>query len=129
VRSRHLISSLVAMAATAMLLAGCGGSGSASAPAKSTAASPATASAGSASAVKISGFKFAPATLTVRHGAGISVTNEDSTAHTATADDGHSFDTGPLDQGASQTVTVSKPGTYPYHCMFHSFMHGRLVVK
>jgi plastocyanin len=57
------------------------------------------------------------------------VTNQDSTAHTATADDGHSFDTGTLADGASQTISASKPGSYPYHCSIHPFMHGTLVVK
>ncbi len=79
--------------------------------------------------MKISNFKFAPASVTVKPGAGVAVTNEDSTAHTATADDGHSFDTGDLAQGASQTISVSKPGSYAYHCSIHPFMHGTLVVK
>ena len=69
------------------------------------------------------------AALAVKQGARVTVTNQDSTAHTATADDGHSFDTGTLAQGASQTISVSKPGRYPYHCSIHSFMHGTLVVK
>ena len=42
----------------------------------------------------ISGFKFAPTSVTVQPGAKVTVTNNDSTAHTATADDGNSFDTG-----------------------------------
>ena len=79
--------------------------------------------------MEISNFKFSPASLTVKPGAGVTVTNQDSTAHTATADDGQSFDTGTLDQGASQTISVSKPGSYPYHCSIHPFMHGTLVVK
>jgi plastocyanin len=57
------------------------------------------------------------------------VTNQDSVAHTVTADDGHSFDTGALAVGASQRVSVRKPGSYPYHCAIHPFMHGTLVVK
>jgi plastocyanin len=67
-------------------------------------------SAGS-SAIKISNFAFTPATVTVKRGARVTVSNDDSTAHTATADDGHSFDTGSLDPGASQTVVLTKPGT------------------
>jgi plastocyanin len=128
---RHAMSSLVVIAGTALLLAGCGGgSGSASgASAKPSGSSSQTTSAGASTAVKISNFKFSPASLTVKQGAGVTVTNGDSAAHTATADDGHSFDTGDLSQGATQTISVSKPGSYPYHCTFHPFMHGTLVVK
>ena len=79
--------------------------------------------------MKIHNFKFSPASLTAKPGAGVTVTNDDSTAHTATADDGHSFDTGTLDNGASRTISVSKSGSYPYHCGIHSFMHGTLVIK
>jgi plastocyanin len=125
------MSSLVVIAGTALLLAGCGGgSGSASgASATPSGSSSQTTSAGASTAVKISNFKFSPASLTVKQGAGVTVTNEDSAAHTATADDGHSFDTGDLSQGATQTISVSKPGSYPYHCTIHPFMHGTLVVK
>lgn len=79
--------------------------------------------------MKIHGFKFVPATLTVTHGGRLTVTNDDGTAHTATADDGHSFDTGTLVPGASKTMTVPKPGSYPYLCTLHPFMHGKLVVQ
>ena len=128
---RRSMSSLVVIAGTALLLAGCGGgSGSASgASAKASGSSSQATSAGASTAVKISNFKFSPARLTVKQGAGVTVTNEDSAAHTATADDGHSFDTGDLSQGATQTISVSKPGSYPYHCSIHPFMHGTLVVK
>jgi plastocyanin len=128
-KTRRLTSSLVVIAGMALLLAGCGGGSSPSATANpSGSSSPAPSGAGS-SAVKISNFKFSPASVTVKHGARITVTNQDSTAHTATADDGHSFDTGTLADGASKTISVSKPGSYPYHCTIHSFMHGTLVVK
>jgi plastocyanin len=128
---RNAMSSLVVIAGTALLLAGCGGgSGSASgASAKPSGSSSQTTSTGVSTAVKISNFKFSPASLTVKQGAGVTVTNEDSAAHTVTADDGHSFDTGDLSQGATQTISVSKPGSYPYHCTIHPFMHGTLVVK
>ena len=78
--------------------------------------------------MKINGFKFAPASVTVKTGAKVTITNNDSTAHTATADDGNSSDTGPLDPGSSQTISVSKPGSYPYHCSIHPFMKATIVV-
>jgi plastocyanin len=129
VKSRHIITSIAAIAAAAVLLAGCGGGSNSSTPATTSHASSSPAAGGGSNAVKISNFKFAPASLTVQHGAGVTVTNEDSAAHTATADDGTSFDTGDLAQGASQKINVSKPGTYPYHCTVHPFMKGTLVVR
>ena len=128
-KPHHSLSSLVVIAGTALLFAGCGGGNSSSASANSSGGSSQAASGGSSSAVKISNFKFAPASATVKQGAGVTVTNQDSAAHTATADDGHSFDTGDLSQGATQTISVSKTGSYPYHCTIHPFMHGTLVVK
>jgi plastocyanin len=129
VKPRHPISSLVVIAATAMLLAGCGGASNATTPSQPSGGSSKPASGGSSNAVTISNFKFTPATITVKQGARVTVTNDDSTAHTATADDGHSFDTGSLDQGASQTISVSKPGSYAYHCSIHPFMKATLVVN
>jgi plastocyanin len=130
VTPRQIIPAFAAVAAAATLLAGCGGSDSnASSPPKSTTTSAKQASGASGSAVTISNFKFAPASLTVKSGAKVTVTNDDSTAHTFTADDGNSFDTGDLDPGSAKTVSVSKPGSYPYHCNIHSFMKGTLVVR
>ena len=79
--------------------------------------------------MSISGFAFESASLTVKSGTKVTVANNDSTAHTFTADDGHSFDTGDIDPGSSATLKLSKAGTYRYHCSIHPFMHGTLVVK
>jgi plastocyanin len=107
----------------ASLLAGCGGNDDAT-----TGASTNTPAA-TGSAVTINDFKFAPATLTAKRDGRVTVSNDDSTAHTATADDGSSFDTGQVDPGASKAFTLSKPGRYAYHCSIHPFMHGTIVVK
>ena len=121
---RHPIILLTAVAA---LLAGCGSDDepTSSAPSSNTSA---PAAGGGSDAVKISNFKFVPASLSAGEGAGITVTNDDSTTHTATADDG-GFDTGNLDPGSSKTITVAKPGSYAYHCTIHPFMKGTIVVK
>lgn len=122
----------VAGAAGALALAGCGskdsntgggsstpaaGSGSASGPA------PATAS------VKIADFKYAPPEVTVKSGGKVTFANTDSAEHTATAEDGSSFDSGTLTTGKSKAVTFAKPGIYKYTCSFHAFMHGQITVK
>jgi plastocyanin len=114
---------LAAVAAVA-LLAGCGGGGGTTASAPAPASTP-----NSGSSITISNFKFSPATLTVRHGARIAVSNDDSAPHTVTADDGHSFDSGTVQTGGSATIKVASTGRFPYHCTIHPFMHGVLVVK
>ncbi|MFL5827485.1 MAG: cupredoxin domain-containing protein [Thermoleophilaceae bacterium] len=131
-KARHLTFPLAVMVTAAMLLAGCGGGSSKSSsgttpPTTGGASAPATS--GGSNAVNISNFKFVPASLNAKAGAAVKVTNSDSTAHTFTADDGKSFDTGNLDPGASKSVTVTKAGSFAYHCTIHPFMHGTLVVK
>ena len=115
--------SLSLIAFTVAALAGCGGgaSGTASAPAVPSSQSDAT--------ITISDFKFAPGTLTVQHGAHIKITNSDGVAHTVTADDGHSFDSGTVASGDSATISVAQAGRFPYHCTIHPFMKGELVAE
>lgn len=61
-------------------------------------------------------------------GSEVTVMNMDTEAHTVTADDG-SFDA-VVKAGTSVTFTApKKPGTYAYHCAYHSNMHGTLTVK
>ncbi len=123
---RRPIAKAVAAVAAVALLAGCGGGSGATASAPPPASTPAS---GSGSAITIKDFKFSPATLTVRPGARINVTNEDSAPHSVTADDGHSFDSGTLQQGGSKTITAPSTGRFAYHCTVHTFMKGELIVK
>jgi len=127
VKLRHLTTSVVAGVAVTALVAGCGGSDYGAPKASSSPTPTASASSGGASSVAIDNFKFTPASLTVSQGARTTVTNRDSTAHTVTADDGSSFDTGDINPGSSATVTLPKAGTFKYHCSIHPFMHGTLV--
>lgn len=83
-----------------------------------------------AAAVTIQNFKFG-APLTVKPGATVTVTNQDSAQHNAVADDG-SFKTPLLAKGESATFTApSKAGTYKYSCTVHASMTsiGTLVVS
>lgn len=80
--------------------------------------------------IEVKDFAFSPATITVKPGAKISVTNQDSVGHTLTSDDGKSFDTKLVAQGQSATITApTTPGSYPFHCTPHPYMKGILVVK
>ena len=126
---RQIIPALVAVAAAATLLAGCGGSDSnAGIPAEAHHRPCQAGIRGERQRGDDQRLQVRAPSLTVKPGAKVTVTNNDSTAHTATADDGNSFDTGPLDPGSSQTISVSKPGSYPYHCSIHPFMKATIVV-
>ena len=77
--------------------------------------------------VAITNYAFEPDKLTVKAGTRITFTNHDSTAHTATADQG-GFGTGTIAPNHSRTITVKRAGSYPYHCLFHAFMTGSITV-
>lgn len=99
-----------------------------------TAASPgssaATASRSAAAAAVITIDKFAYSTpSSVAPGAVVTVLNKDGEAHTVTADSDGAFDD-KASPGASTSFTAPmEPGSYPFHCTYHSNMHGVLVVK
>jgi plastocyanin len=130
---RYLV---LAIAFAALVASGCGGSDNTSTTATATSKAPtATTAAGSGSGkavakatVEIKNFKFGPPGVTVKKGAKVTWKNADTAQHTATADD-KTFDTGTVNPGQSKVVTLSKPGTYSYSCLFHPFMKGRVVVQ
>ncbi len=86
------------------------------------------ASTGMAVSASIAGFKFDPETLDVTVGTTVTWTNNDSTAHTVTADDG-SFQSGKIDPGASWSYTFDTAGTFAYHCEYHAGMKATVTVS
>lgn len=94
-----------------------------------TAANPAAPSStpGPAVMVAIANFAFSPPAITVAPGTTVVWTNQDTAAHTVTADDG-SWASGTLNQGATYSRTFTTVGTYTYHCAIHPFMHGTITV-
>lgn len=103
-------------------------SGEATAPATGTTASAPAAQSAAAAKVDIKGFAFAPGNISVPVGTTVTWTNDDSVAHTVTANDG-SFQSGNLDAGKSFSFTFNKPGTYTYHCEYHANMVATVTVK
>ena len=76
----------------------------------------------------IAGFRFSPDPLPVPVGATVKWTNNDSTTHTVTADDG-SFDSGDITPHGTFTQPFGGPArTITYHCNIHSSMHGTLQI-
>jgi manganese oxidase len=55
-------------------------------------------------------------------------TNNDIAAHTVTANDG-SFDSGEISPGQTFSHTFTSVGTYAYHCSYHSWMSGTVIVS
>lgn len=94
-------------------------------------ASSASSSSGKAAAgtaVSIKNFQFSPDPIVVKAGSMLTVSNDDGTLHTLTADD-KSFDTGDLDGGAKANVEIGGPGKYAYHCDIHNYMTGTIEAK
>jgi plastocyanin len=73
---------------------------------------------------------YSPALIKVIVGDNDTVTwvNNDNAPHTVTADDG-SFVSGNIAPGASFSYTFTASGTYKYHCVYHPWMTGTVVVK
>jgi plastocyanin len=135
-RGRWGLAVLVLLAIGALIAAGCGGSsnnnpsGLATTTGPSIAASTTTAggtSSGSTAAT-IQNFAFHPPTTNAKVAQKVTWSNDDSTTHTVTADNG-SFDSGNLSPGKSFSFTFAKSGTMKYHCSIHSFMHGTVNVS
>jgi len=80
----------------------------------------------SSTVVTIAAFAFAPAELRVPVGTTVTWRNNDPTAHTVTGD---GFNTGPLEQGVTGTLTFETAGTFDYFCAIHPTMKGRVVVE
>ena len=71
---------------------------------------------------------YLPVTITVVIGTNNTVqwTNADNTQHSVTVTNLFSDIIAP---GESGTYTFNTAGTYSYYCIFHSWMHGTVIVK
>src|SRR5215213_10258195 len=79
--------------------------------------------------VSIQNFSFKPANITIKRGTKVRWINKDSTAHTATANNGRSFDSGRLRPGQSYAHTFKSAGKKPYHCEIYPDMKGTITVR
>jgi plastocyanin len=76
-------------------------------------------------------FGYTPDTITVVIGKNNTVvwTSNDASIHTSTSDTAGVFDTGNIALGASAQVTFTTAGTFSYHCSYHPYMQGTVIVK
>jgi len=79
--------------------------------------------------VLIQDFRFKPAHITIKRGTKVRWINKDSAPHTATANNGRSFDSGRLGKGQRYLHTFKSVGKKRYHCEIHPFMRASVVVK
>ena len=113
----------LATAAVLVLVAATACSGS-SKPAASASSAPTT---DSGPTLTIKGFRYSA--LQVAPGTTITVKNLDDAEHTVTSDSSGLFRADDVKQGSPKTITApTKPGTYTFHCEYHSSMHGSLTV-
>lgn len=75
---------------------------------------------------------FSPAVDTFMLASGsvtVSWKNNGSAIHTATSDDGTSFNTSNISTGQTKSVVFTVAGTYPYHCIHPGGMNGTVVIQ
>jgi plastocyanin len=82
---------------------------------------------GGGTTITIAGFAFDPDTITVSGPTEVTITNNDSTTHTFTLDDGSVDET--IDPGATETVTVDVSASTGFHCKIHPKMTGQIEVS
>lgn len=115
-----------------VLLAGCGGINLTSSTGNGGGNTP-TAS------ITVQDFAYAPNVITIKAGTKVNWTNDGPSSHSVTSDS-TGFDSGALagpkpnpyggmTNGGLFQMTFATPGTYTYHCMFHSQMHGTITVQ
>jgi plastocyanin len=81
--------------------------------------------------VAMKSISYDPKRVEVPVGGSVVWTNKSFTNHTATSDDGQTFNTGEITpNGSSSPVKFDKEGEFTYHCKIHGkTMSGLVVVK
>ena len=81
--------------------------------------------------VPIRSYKFKPTTVTIAPGTTVIWTNKDMDNHSVTSDRSshESFDSGQMVNGHSFKITFKSAGTFRYHCSYHAFMKGVVIVR
>lgn len=84
-------------------------------------------------AISMNASAFSPSNVTINSGTKVTWTNNDTTNHTVTADNG-SYNSGPLQPGQSYSLNFTTKGEYTYYCTYHggpggTGMSGKLIVQ
>ena len=78
--------------------------------------------------INIVNFAFDPSSITIDVGDTIVWTNQDSSSHTVTSNDGTTFDSGSISNGNTFSFTFTSAGTFDYKCTPHPSMTGTVTV-
>jgi plastocyanin len=104
-----------AVAALALVAAGCGGSGESREPVATT------------EVEMVKSYRFDPKVIEVEAGDTVTWTNEDNFTHTVQVDGQEDHEVG---KGESVSITFDARGVYSYVCTLHSQdMDGEVIVK
>jgi plastocyanin len=72
---------------------------------------------------------YVPNPVNIKVGDSVNWVNNDSIAHTSTANNGTTFNSGTIAPGASFKATFNTAGSFAYHCAFHPGMVGTVTVQ
>ena len=118
----------VPLALAAGVLAGCFSEREATAPIEGVCSFPVGEGVPGSTIVVIQKLAFGPVDVRVRAGERVTWINCDEVSHTSTADGGQ-WASPTLTPGASFTQAFPSAGEFAYHCEFHPFMTGRVIVE
>lgn len=89
-----------------------------------TAQMPEPSSAPNTVTVLLDRFQFRESRVTINRGWSVVWVNQEIPKHTVTSDDGKTYYSGNMPQGAQFSFTFDQPGTFPYYCRFHGDKGG-----
>jgi nitrite reductase (NO-forming) len=72
---------------------------------------------------------YSPTVITIKRGTTVAWVNTDPDTVHNVGDDGGAFKSTLLKTDDTWTHTYTKPGVYPFHCLPHPWMKGKVVVK
>lgn len=114
----------VALALSAMAIAGCAGNPT---PLTTGAAPGSDLAPRSAITVNIANSAYSPKTITIKAGTTIKFVNKDPITHTATAFNG-TFKSPLIDPNKAWKHTFKTAGKFKYYCQIHPYMRGVIKV-
>ena len=79
--------------------------------------------------VKILNFVYTPSVIRINVGGTVTWQNAESDPHTVTSEIGNEMNSGNLTRQQFYVHTFTKPGVYPFHCLFHEVMQGTVIVE